>query len=319
MIRGASRRLPDTGRMRAALRLARLVAALLIATESAAAQASPTHRAAFDGEAALRYVRAQVEFGPRVPGSAAAERAGDWLVAQMRERTDTVIVQRWTHVTRTGARVPMRNIFSRIRPALTERVLYVAHWDTRPVADNEHDAEMRDRPGDGANDGASGVGMLMALADVLKRTPPSVGVDILFVDGEDFGSFGPDVDVVVGATYFAANLPVPDYRPTFGVVWDMIGDSDLRILQERHSLRAAPHIVERVWKKAGELGHASHFVPATGSQIMDDHVPLQRLGWPVIDVIDIDYAHHHTTGDTIDKISARSLRIVGEVALALVR
>ena len=161
--------------------------------------------------------------------------------------------------------------------------------------------------------------MLMALADVLKRTPPSVGVDILFVDGEDFGTFGPDADVIIGATYFAANLPVPGYRPAFGVVWDMIGDSNLRILQERHSLRVAPAVVERVWAKAAELGHATHFVRTTGSQIMDDHVPLQRLGWPVIDVIDLDYPYHHTTSDTIDKISAQSLRIVGEVALALVR
>ena len=99
----------------------------------------------------------------------------------------------------------------------------------------------------------------------------------------------------------------------------MIGDSDLRILQEGHSLRVAPQIVERVWTRAAELGHATHFVRTTGSQIMDDHVPLQRLGWPVIDVIDIDYPYHHTTGDTIDKVSARSLRVVGDVALALVR
>jgi Zn-dependent M28 family amino/carboxypeptidase len=306
-------------RIRATLLVVTVAATLPGVAGSADAQAPPGHPAGFDGEAALRYVRAQVAFGPRVPGTVAAARAGDWLVAQMRERADTVIVQRWTHTTRTGATVQMRNIFSRIRPALAERVLYVAHWDTRPVSENESDYDMRERPGDGANDGASGVGMLMALADALKRTPPSVGVDILFVDGEDYGTFGPDLDVIIGATYFAANLPVRDYRPTFGVVWDMIGDSDLRILQEGHSLRVAPQVVERVWARAAELGHATHFVRTTGSQIMDDHVPLQRLGWPVIDVIDLDYPYHHTTGDTIDKISARSLRVVGEVALALVR
>jgi Zn-dependent M28 family amino/carboxypeptidase len=275
---------------------------------------------AFDAEAALGYVRAQVEFGPRVPGSAGAARAGDWLVARMRERSDTVIVQRWTHRTATGAAVPMRNILARIRPERAERVLYVAHWDTRPIAENDQDPELRERPGDGANDGASGVGMLMALADALKRVPPSsVGVDILFVDGEDYGTFGPDVDVVIGARYFAANVPVANYRPTFGVVWDMIGDHDLRILKERHSLRAAPQVVERVWAKAAALGHARHFLTATGSQVMDDHVPLQALGWPVIDVIDLDYPYHHTSGDTVDKISVQSLRVIGEVALALVR
>ena len=276
-------------------------------------------QARFDGEAALRYARQQVEFGPRIPGSLPAERAGTWLVARLRERTDTVIEQRWTHRTNRGARVPMRNIFAQIRPDLTTRVLYVAHWDTRPFADSEHDAELRERPFDGANDGASGVGMLLALADALKQAPPSVGVDILLVDGEDYGSFGPDVDVVVGSTYFAEHLPIAGYRPTFGVVWDMIGDTDLRILQEGHSRRVAPQVVERVWGKAAALGYGKHFLAQAGFQIMDDHVPLQRLGWPVIDVIDLDYPHHHTTTDTIDKLSARSLQIVGDVALALVK
>jgi glutaminyl-peptide cyclotransferase len=289
---------------------------LLLAAETSMARQPAS---GFDGQAALSYAREQVKFGPRVPGTPAAQRAGDWLVARMRERSDTVIVQQWTHRTAAGAVVPMRNIFAQIRPADRVRVLYVAHWDTRPVADNEHDAEMRERPGDGANDGASGVAMLMALADALKRVPPSVGVDILFVDGEDYGTFGPDVDVVVGARYFAANLPVANYRPRFGVVWDMIGDADLRVFKERHSLRVAPDVVERVWQKAAVLGHAKHFVDVIGSQIMDDHIPLQALGWPVIDVIDLDYPYHHTTGDTVDKLSAESLRVVGEVALALVR
>src|SRR5687767_8296814 len=106
----------------------------------------------FDGAAALEYARAQVAFGPRVPGTAAARRAGDWLIARMRERADTVIVQSWTHRDRNGVAVPMRNIFARIKPGLTERVLYVAHWDTRPVSDLEHEAELQGRPSVGAND-----------------------------------------------------------------------------------------------------------------------------------------------------------------------
>ena len=287
----------------------------------AAPAPSPSRAAAgqFDGDAALRYVRAQLDFGPRVPGTLSARRTGDWLVAQLRERTDTVIVQEWTHRTQGGAQLPMRNIFARIKPELTERVLYIAHWDTRPVSDAEFEAELRDRPTPGANDGASGVAMLLALADALKHTPPSVGVDILLVDGEDYGSFGPEVDVVIGSTHFAANLPLPGYRPIFGVVWDMVGDRDLRFLQEGHSLRGAPEIVNRVWSKAAALGYAKHFVATPGYQVMDDHVPLLALGWRVIDVIDLDYQWHHTIADTIDKVSAESLRIVGEVALALVR
>ena len=213
----------------------------------------------------------------------------------------------------------MRNIFARIKPALAERVLYIAHWDTRPISDSEFESELRSRPTPGANDGASGVAMLLALADALKLVPPSVGVDILLVDGEDYGSFGPEVDVVIGSAYFAANVPVPGYRPSFGVVWDMVADKDLRVLQERHSLRGAPEVVQRVWSRAAALGYAKHFIPSAGYQVLDDHVPLLSLGWRVINVIDLDYQWHHTTADTLDKVSAESLRIVGEVALALVR
>ena len=274
---------------------------------------------AFNAAAALEYARAQVAFGPRVPGTASARRAGDWLVARMGERADTVIVQQWTHRTRDGVDIPMRNVFAQFRPRVAQRVLYIAHWDTRPVSDAEYERELRETPGVGANDGASGVAMLLALADALKQVPPAVGVDILFVDGEDYGEFGPEIDVVIGSTYFAANLPVPGYRPSYGVVWDMIGDRDLRIQKEQHSVRNAPDVVERVWTRAAALGYGQYFVASHGHQVLDDHVPLQRLGWPVIDVIDLDYPWHHTTADTIDKISAESLRVVGEVALALVR
>src|SRR5688500_3033192 len=147
-------------------RVLRTVLAAVAGIALVASRGEPARQrqSGFDGEAALRYAREQVAFGPRVPGSKAAQRAGDWLVERMRERADTVIVQRWTHRTATGASVPMRNIFARIAPEKRERVLYVAHWDTRPVSDFEHDAEMREHPGDGANDGASGVAMLMALA-----------------------------------------------------------------------------------------------------------------------------------------------------------
>ena len=291
---------------------------LLLIALAGPGQAAPA-QGTFDGRAALGYAAEQVAFGPRVPGTEAARRAGDWIVERMRERADTVIVQSWSHRTASGESLPMRNIFARFRPDVAERVLYVVHWDTRPIADGDADWNRRDRPGPGANDGASGVGLLVALADALKRTPPARGVDLLFVDGEDYGSFNTETDIVVGATYFARNLPVPNYRPLFGVVWDMIGDSDLRILREQHSMRVAPEIVDHVWSTAARLGHGAHFVQSTGYQVMDDHVPLQRIGLRVIDVIDLDYAHHHSHADTIDKVSAESLRIVGEVALALVR
>ena len=276
---------------------------------------------AFDGDAALDYVRQQLAFGPRVPGSEGHRRAGDWIVQMMRERADTVSEQRWTHVTAKGDSLPLRNVFARFRPEVAERVLYVTHWDTRPKADGANvPRDKRDSPIPGANDGGSGTALLVALGDVLKRVPPSVGVDFLFVDGEDYGEFGPpEVDVLLGSKYFAQHLPSPDYRPLFGVLWDMIGDRDLKIEQEAYSLRDAPEVVSRVWAKAASLGHGDVFLPVEGLAITDDHVPLLAAGLRVIDVIDLDYPWHHTHEDTIDKLSARSLQVVGEVALALVR
>ena len=274
---------------------------------------------AFNGEAALGYVKTQLAFGPRIPGTEGARRTGDWITEQMRARADTVIEQRWNHVTTTGDTLPMRNILARYRPTAAERVLYIAHWDTRPMSDNASDATSRQMPVPGANDGASGVALLIALGDVLKATPPAYGVDLLFVDGEDYGDFGPPLkDVLIGSTYFAENLPSPGYQPIFGVVWDMIADKDLEIYQEGYSTQYAPEIVARVWQTAEELGYRNFFIPRGGGAITDDHVPLLRKGLRVIDVIDIDYDHHHKPTDAFDKVSAKSLQIVGDVATALV-
>ncbi|HSU96807.1 MAG TPA: M28 family peptidase [Gemmatimonadaceae bacterium] len=279
----------------------------------------------FDGEAAYRYAATQVSFGPRVPGSPGWQKAGDWIVAQMRARADTVIEQRWMHTLANGDSIPMRNILARFRPQATDRVLYLTHWDTRPIADSDPNPANRNKPILGANDGASGVGLFVALGDLLKKTPPNVGVDLLFVDGEDYGSFGPpkDVDVLIGSTYFASHLPSPGYQPIFGVLFDMIGDKELDIYEEQNSVARAPEVVSRVWKTADDLGYSQYFLPQMGMAVTDDHIPLLQAGLRVIDVIDIDYEspsnnYHHTLADTMDKISAKSLGIVGDVAAALV-
>ena len=273
----------------------------------------------FSGEQALAYVKAQLDFGPRVPGSEAHRKTGDWIVQMMKARADTVIEQRWDHTAADGKVLPLRNVFARFRPEATERVLYVTHWDTRPRSDNARDPEQKLLPVPGANDGASGTAMLIALGDVLKKTPPAVGVDFLFVDGEDYGEFGPpEVDVLLGAKYFAEFPLVANYTPLFGVLWDMIGDRDLKFEKEANSMRGAPEVVARVWEQANALGHGSVFVPTEGIGITDDHIPLLKAGLRVINVIDLDFKWHHTPDDTIDKISAASLKIVGDVALALV-
>lgn len=273
----------------------------------------------FNGNAAYNYAKAQVDFGPRVPGSPAAKQAGDWIIRQMRARADTVIVQSFTYTTADGKKLPLRNILARFRPGLSERVLYLTHWDSRPISESAATEAEKKMPVPGANDGASGVGMFVALGDVLKKTKPNVGVDLLFTDGEDYGQFGPpEVDVLIGAKYFATHLPSPGYKPLYGVLWDMIGDKDLRIPYEMNSFQQAPEVVARVWQTAADLGHGDVFVQESGGQITDDHMPLLNAGLRVIDVIDLTYPPHHTPQDTMDKISARSLAIVGDVATALV-
>jgi len=288
--------------------------------DSAGASSAGATSTGFSGSAAYNYAKAQVDFGPRVPGTPAAKQAGDWIIRQMRARADTVIVQSFTHTTTDGKRLPLRNILARFRPELPERVLYLTHWDSRPTSDSPGATEAQKKmPVPGANDGASGVGLFIALADALKKTPPNVGVDLLFTDGEDYGQFGPpEVDVLIGSKYFATHLPSPGYKPLYGVLWDMIGDKDLRIPYEMNSFQQAPEVVSRVWQTAADMGYGDIFVQESGGAITDDHIPLLNSGMRVIDVIDLDYPPHHTPNDTMDKISAKSLAIVGDVATALV-
>jgi hypothetical protein len=282
-------------------------------------------RPQFSGETALGYVKTQLDFGPRIPGSEGHRRTGDWIVAQMRQRADTVIEQTWTHVTASGDTLPLRNILARYRPDAPDRVLYITHWDTRPISDGSKDPAQRQLPVPGANDGASGVALFIALGDVLRKAPPNVGLDLLFVDGEDYGDFPDDgdlskaPDVLIGSRYFASHLPSDGYMPLYGVLWDMIGDRDLQIFQEGNSVRRAPEVVNLVWNKADDdLHYSKYFIPQPGQYIIDDHIPLLNAGLHVIDVVDIDYPYHHTPEDTFDKVSAASLQVVGDVALALV-
>jgi glutaminyl-peptide cyclotransferase len=280
------------------------------------AAAAPT---GFDGATALGFVKSQLEFGPRVPGTPAHRAAGDWLVAQLRARADTVVVQQWIHTTAEGKRLPMRNILARFRPAEAKRVLYIAHWDSRPNADRATDPAKVALGVPGANDGGSGVAILLGVAEALKRAPSATGVDLLLVDGEDWGSFDTNTDVLIGSRYFAEHLPQPGYAPLFGVLFDMVGDASPKFEQESNSIRGAPEVVQRVWSTAQRMGHGAIFSNREYGPITDDHVPLIEKGLRVIDVIDLDYAWHHTTEDTLDKVSMATLQVVGDLALTLIR
>jgi Zn-dependent M28 family amino/carboxypeptidase len=258
----------------------------------------------------------------------------------MRQRTDSVIVQTWVQTTKSGQKLRLQNVLARFNPGAANRVLYVTHWDTRPVADEDPNFGNRARPVLGANDGAAGVGFFLALGDVFKQNPPSVGVDLLFTDGEDWGSFDPDStgkvwpDALFGSQYFAQHPPSPSYQPLFGVLFDMIGATDLHLWQEPNSLARAPEVVHRVWATADSLGYGAYFHDAPGVTITDDQVPLLNRGWHVMDLVDWPYGvvpagagpeatpnpnYHHTVADTFDKLSARSLQIVGDIAVTLVK
>ena len=300
------------------MRTFRSISAFLAAAALSVACRGDRPQTSFNGTNALAYAKTQLDFGPRIPNSPAAQRAGDWIVAQMKTRADTVIEQKWDHVTVKGDTLHLRNILARINPAAAQRVLYVTHWDTRPVSDQARDPAQRNAPMPGANDGASGVALFIALGDALKKTPANVGVDLLFVDGEDYGDFGAMKDVLIGSTYFAAHQPSPDYKPLYAVLWDMIGDKDLDIYQEPNSLQRAPEVVSLVWNQAQALGYSRYFINSPSNQgVTDDHIPLLDAGIRAIDVIDFDYPPHHTPDDTFDKLSAHSLQVVGDVATGL--
>jgi glutaminyl-peptide cyclotransferase len=276
----------------------------------------------FDAVQAMSWVRFQVAAGPRVPGRPGHRLIAEWLERELKARADSVEVQAFTHVTAAGDTLALRNIIAHFRPTDPNRILYLTHWDTRPVAERDPDSSKRNQPIPGANDGASGTALLLGVADALKQVPPAVGVDLLFVDGEDYGSFDADSlkDVLIGARYFARHLPA-GYRPLFAVLWDMVGGRDQQLFEEGYSLDRAPEVVERVWSTAEELHLGAMFRPLNGGYIIDDHVPLLEAGIRAIDVIGYENykTWHHTLEDTPDKLSETSLAAVGRLALALLR
>jgi hypothetical protein len=274
----------------------------------------------FDGASAFPYIEQQLAFGYRIPGTEGHDRMAAWLDSMARARADSVIVQRWTHVTKQGDSLPLQNVIARYNPGAEKRILFLAHWDTRPKADGQQSPDSSVAV-TGANDGASGVALLLGVMDVLKRSPPpaTLGVDILFTDGEDYGEFvEPYTDVLIGARYYAAHQP-PGPKPLYAVLWDLVADKDLQIYQEGNSVTGAPEVVNLVWEAARDLGYGKLFVDTPKHVLTDDHIALQQAGIRAIDVVDFDYPAHHTPFDTIDKVSGESLQIVGDVAVALVR
>ncbi len=283
--------------------------------QCAAATGDKTPR--FDSQKAYAYLLEQCRIGPRFPGSQGHAKCRDYLVAALEGFADRVLTQPFPLTFgRPPKTVEAYNIIARFQPENGERILLCAHWDTRPWADKDPDPKNHDTPILGANDGASGVAVLLEVARLLHGRAPDVGVDIVLFDGEDAGSEGRMDSWAQGAAYFARHLGRDEY-PRLGVLVDMIGDADLAIYQESNSRAYARPVVDRVWAIAAELG-CTAFKAAAGSSVMDDHIPLLQIGIPCIDLIDLDYPYWHTVADTPDKCSAASLDQVGRVLVHLI-
>jgi glutaminyl-peptide cyclotransferase len=256
----------------------------------------------FSGQRAFSHVEQQLRFGPRIPGSKGHELAGDWIHEELQKAG-------WMSKDQIFEKdgVPIRNIIAvqNANQPSEAPILIGTHYDTRPYADQDYKQPMMPVPG--ANDGASGVGVLLELARVLKEK--EVPVWLVFFDAEDSGRIN-DWEWSVGASYFAENL---ETRPRAVIVVDMVGDSDLEIRYERNS---NADLSGEIWEIAADEGYANTFVSERRSAIIDDHIPFIQKGIPASLIIDLEYPFWHTTEDTADKVSAQSLEIVGRTIQA---
>jgi glutaminyl-peptide cyclotransferase len=277
----------------------------------------------FDGQAAMELVERQVAFGPRVPNTEGHARMLQFLQEFLRPLADSVAVEEFEHVPIQGDTLHLANVIARFRPDAPSRVLLAAHWDSRPVAEQDPDPAKREQPIPGANDGGSGTAVLLEMARVLSKNPlpQGYGVDLAFLDGEDYGhdpqTLKPrEPDMYLGAKEFAKRHS--DYRPLFGILLDLVGDKNPQFMQESHSVDAVPEIVRRVWAAAEDLGHGDVFREQGLGYITDDHVYLNQAGIRTMDLIDFDYPAWHTHDDVPANMSAKSLGLVGDVLVELI-
>lgn len=264
-------------------------------------QVAPKPVQGFDAQRAYQNVKDQVAFGPRLPGSESHQRTVDWIASELRRAGWQVEIQQ---TTRLGH--PIRNIIAK-HGSSSPWIILGAHFDTRLVADRDPDPAKRMQPVPGANDGASGVAVLLEIARVLPANRPGQ-VWLVFFDAEDQGNL-PGWDWILGSRAFAESLTG---KPDAVVVLDMIGDANLNIYQEQASNAA---LSRSIWETARQLNYQQYFIPTQKYNILDDHVPFLEAGIKAVDIIDIDYTAWHTTGDTPEKVSSESLKIVGETML----
>lgn len=273
---------------------------------------------AIDSRRLLATLRETVEFGHRWYGAPRRDDAIERLSAALREVVDTVALDSFRREEPvSGVSYRLVNVVGRLRVEAPRRILLGTHWDTRLWAEEDPDPARRNVPIPGANDGTSGVAVLLEVARVLRaHGPPDLGIDVVLFDGEEFGRPGSTL-YCQGSSAFARDLSrwYPEGRPVAAIIVDMVGDADLRIPREGYSMRSARWLVDRIWHHGRTL-RPDAFSDEVGSSILDDHVPLQRAGVPAVLVIDLDYPHWHTHADTVDKVDAANL---ADVARVLVR
>ena len=278
----------------------------------------------FIADSAYAFVKAQCDFGPRVPNSKGHIACGDYL---MESWADTVIVQKGIVNAYDGTKLNFRNIISSFNPQAKNRVLLFAHWDTRPWADK--DEKDKDKPILGADDGASGVGVLMEIARQLNLNKVEIGIDIIFFDAEDYGKEGGGSEAedsyALGTQYWAKNLHVPGYTANYGILLDMVGAKNAQFRFEGLSYERASGVVQNVWKTAESLGYSNYFLHQDGGWVTDDHVYVNNIGIPAIDIINSDLSsrngfakHWHTHADNMDVIDTNTLRAVGQTLMSVI-
>ena len=283
----------------------------------------------FDRDSAFHYVEKQVAFGPRVMNSAGHEACKNWLVQKFKQTGAEVIEQDFQAKAYTGTVLNGTNIIAQFNPSNEHRIVLAAHWDTRHIADFDPDESKQDQPILGADDGGSGVAVLLEVARQLQATPISLGVDIVLFDAEDYGDSEAENDNTswcLGSQHWSRNLHRANYRPKFGILLDMVGARNARFTKDKTSMTFAPGIMNKVWKMAQNMGYGNYFVSAETGYLTDDHLFVNQIAKiPMIDIINrpqgskTGFGHYwHTSGDDLSVIDARTLRAVGQTILAVV-
>lgn len=280
----------------------------------------------FNADSAYTYLQAQCNFGPRNMNTEAHEKCAEWIIAKFKEYGCHVTTQKATLAGYDGTSLKSTNIIASYNPEATTRVMLCAHWDCRPWADNDPDSTKWHTPILAANDAASGVGVMIELARIIKDSKLALGVDFVCFDAEDWGApqwyEGEDKGDTwcLGAQYFASNLP-QGYAPRYGILLDMVGGEGAKFYREGMSMQYAPEIVKKVWSAARQVGFGSYFPKQDGGMITDDHLPMnQTANIPCIDIIPYypDCAQSsfgptwHTVSDNMENIDKNTLKAVGQ-------